>query len=161
MNFNNELYVGGVATFNWVTIAPLNVNYYTYLTTGYSIGQLSAGPHTIKVTADYGGAITESSESDNSYTKTITVSAPCSYTLSPVSGASYNSSAANGTVGMTTTSGCSWTADNGGASWITVTSGSSGTGSGMVYYSITGNTSTSGRSANMNIAGQVFSVAQS
>ena len=62
---------------------------------------------------------------------------------------------------VTTSSGCSWTASNGGASWITITSGGSGTGSGTVYYSITANTGTSGRSANMTIAGQNFSVAQS
>ena len=83
VNFNNELYVDGVPTCNWVTIAPLNVNYISFLTTGYSIGQLSAGTHTIKVTADYGGVIAESNEADNSYTKTITVSNPAQPNLTP------------------------------------------------------------------------------
>ena len=85
----------------------------------------------------------------------------CSFTLSPQYGANFDSSAASASVTVTTSSGCSWTASNGGASWITITSGGSGTGSGTVYYSITANTGTSGRSANMTIAGQNFSVAQS
>ena len=73
VNFNNELFVNGVPTTYWVTAAPLNVNSYSYLTTGYSIGQLSAGTHCIRVNADNGGVITEKNEGDNSYTKTITV----------------------------------------------------------------------------------------
>ena len=83
INFNNEFYVDGVGTTFWVTTAPLNVNSYSYLTTGYSIGQLSAGTHTIKITADNGGVIAESNEGDNSYTKTITVSNPAQPNLTP------------------------------------------------------------------------------
>jgi YD repeat-containing protein len=83
VNFNNEVYVDGTPTFNWVTVAPLSVGSYTYLTTGYSIGQLSAGTHTIEVVADYGGAIAESNEGDNTYTKTITVSNPAQPNLTP------------------------------------------------------------------------------
>jgi hypothetical protein len=102
-NFNNELYVDGVATANWVTEAPLNVNSYSSLTTGYSIGQLSAGTHTITVAADYGGVIAESNEGDNSYTKTITVSTanlPAPTLSSPT----------NGSTGQSTTPTFSWSA---------------------------------------------------
>ena len=99
VNFNNEFYVDGVPTYNWVTPAPLNVNYVSSLTTGYSIGQLSAGTHTIKITADYGGVIAESDETDNSYTKTITVGSsqgsPVSTTLSTLT-ATPSSAAADG-----------------------------------------------------------------
>ena len=49
-------------------------NVYGYVT-DYSIGSLSAGTHTIKVVADSTGAVGESYESDNEYTKTITVQA--------------------------------------------------------------------------------------
>ena len=41
-----------------------------------NIGSLSAGQHTIKVVTDSTGAIDESDESDNSYTKQITVQSP-------------------------------------------------------------------------------------
>ena len=73
INFQNALFVDGVEATYWVTTPPLNVNYISFLTTGYPIGQLSAGTHTIKITADYGGVIAESNEGDNSYTKTISV----------------------------------------------------------------------------------------
>ncbi|RZB38000.1 MAG: hypothetical protein SRB2_00346 [Desulfobacteraceae bacterium Eth-SRB2] len=39
----------------------------------YLIGSLSAGTHTIKLVADYDNRIAESNETDNEYTKTITV----------------------------------------------------------------------------------------
>ena len=59
---------------------------------------------------------------------------------------------------MTTQSGCPWTATSN-ASWITITSGSSG--SGPVSYSVLTNTSTSQRTGTMTIAGQAFTVTQS
>ena len=89
------------------------------------------------------------------------VQSSCTFTLSPPVGTNVDSSAANFSVGVSATGGCSWTADSGGASWITITSGSGGTGSGTVYYSVPANTSSSGRSANMTIAGHNFAVAQS
>ncbi|MEK6729153.1 MAG: BACON domain-containing carbohydrate-binding protein [Planctomycetota bacterium] len=46
------------------------------------------------------------------------------------------------------------------ADWITVTSGGSGTGNGLVDYSVSANTGTSLRTATMIIAGQTFTVAQ-
>jgi len=39
-----------------------------------SLGKLTAGPHTIKIKADSGLSISESDETDNEYSKTITVS---------------------------------------------------------------------------------------
>ena len=57
--------------------------------TGVSLGQLSAGTHKIRLTIDWAGAITESSETDNTYTNTITVSSflatPSGLTLSNAS----------------------------------------------------------------------------
>jgi hypothetical protein len=43
INFQNALFVDGVEATYWVTAAPFNVNYDSYMTAGYSIGQLSAG----------------------------------------------------------------------------------------------------------------------
>lgn len=70
--FNEKLYVDGIERVTFVTNPPLNINSYTFIQ-DYSIGLLSAGTHTVKIVADSGGAISESNESDNEYTKTITV----------------------------------------------------------------------------------------
>ncbi|MGA2177903.1 MAG: Calx-beta domain-containing protein, partial [Verrucomicrobiota bacterium] len=70
--FYTALYVDGVLNNSWYTDPPLNANYYTTVT-GYSVGSLSAGTHTLEIITDSTGAISESNESDNTYTKTITV----------------------------------------------------------------------------------------
>ncbi|MGZ5443640.1 MAG: CARDB domain-containing protein [Thermoanaerobaculia bacterium] len=72
-SFSTQLYVDGVLRTSWSTSPPLSANYYTYIT-DYSIGKLSAGSHTLRIKTDSGGAVAESSESDNEYTRTITVS---------------------------------------------------------------------------------------
>ncbi len=65
------LYLDGVYQTGW-SAASLNTN--TYLVVAnYSLGSLSAGTHAIEVVADATGVITESSESDNSFTKMVTV----------------------------------------------------------------------------------------
>jgi|GEM_PF-1516636 len=72
--FNSTLYVDGAPVHTWVTNPPLNANFYTFVT-DYAIGPLTSGTHTIKIVTDGGGTISESNESDNTYTKTIIVGA--------------------------------------------------------------------------------------
>ena len=73
-NFTNSLYVDGTLKNSW-SDASLGTNFYTYVN-DYSIGSLSAGPHTITITADSGSNVSESNEADNSYTKNITILPP-------------------------------------------------------------------------------------
>ncbi|MGE5737858.1 MAG: choice-of-anchor D domain-containing protein, partial [Betaproteobacteria bacterium] len=61
-------------------------------------------------------------------------------------------------VALTTTSACPWTASSS-ASWLTVTSVTSGTGSATVSYAVAANTGTA-RSANLTIGGRTFLVSQ-
>jgi hypothetical protein len=82
----------------------------------------------------------------------------CTYTLSPTS-QSVGSTGGAESVSVTTSSGCPWTASSG-LSWVTITSGSSGTGSGTVIYSVSANTGTSSQTGNITIAGQTFNVTQ-
>ncbi|HEY3547205.1 MAG TPA: BACON domain-containing carbohydrate-binding protein [Propionicimonas sp.] len=56
---------------------------------------------------------------------------------------------------VTAATGCAWAASSN-ASWLTVTSGSSGTGNGTVTYSAASNAATSSRSATITIGGQTF-----
>ena len=81
----------------------------------------------------------------------------CSYTL----GATSASPAASGgaaTVTVTAGTGCTWTAASN-ATWITISSGASGTGNGTVSYTVTANTGAA-RSGTLTIAGATFTVSQ-
>ena len=60
---------------------------------------------------------------------------------------------------VSTTSGCTWTATSN-ASWITVTSGASGSGNGNVRFNVAPNTGSTSRTGTLTIAGQTFTVSQ-
>jgi len=85
-------------------------------------------------------------------------SSTCTYSLSPTS-QSLAVSGGTGTISVTAGSGCSWTATPS-ASWITITTGSSGTGNGTVYFSVASNTGSS-RNGTITIGGQTFALSQS
>jgi len=82
----------------------------------------------------------------------------CTYSISS-NKQSFTSSAGTGGVNVTTTSGCNWTATSS-SSWLTVTSGTSGNGSGTVAYSVLANPNTTSRTGMITIAGQTFTVTQ-
>ncbi|GEM_PF-409650 len=83
----------------------------------------------------------------------------CIYSISPGNKV-FGRSGGSGTVNVTTTAGCNWTAVSN-ASWITVTTGASGSGSGMVSYTVSVNTTGSPRTGTVTIAGKVFTIKQS
>jgi hypothetical protein len=83
--------------------------------------------------------------------------AGCTYSISPLS-TSPAAAGGSASVTVTATSGCSWSATSN-DSWITITGGSSGTGSGTVSYSVAQNTS-GARTGTMTIAGQIVTVNQ-
>ncbi len=89
--------------------------------------------------------------------KTFTVT-QCGYSISPGSNSSFTSSEGTGSVSVTAESGCAWTAVSS-TSWLTVTSGASGTGNGTVSYSVAANTSCA-RTGTINVAGKTFTVTQ-
>jgi hypothetical protein len=91
-------------------------------------------------------------------TVTAAFAPACSYSIGS-SSASYGSDAGSDSVKVTTQSGCSWSVTNG-LDWVTITSGSSGTGSGTVKYSVASNPNTSSRNGSMTIAGNSFTINQ-
>jgi hypothetical protein len=91
------------------------------------------------------------------YTLRYTVSA-CSYSIAP-SSQSLGYAAGSGSVTVATQGGCAWTATSN-AAWLSVTSGSSGTGNGTVNYSVTANTGLKSRTGTVTIAGNTFTVTQ-
>ena len=64
-----------------------------------------------------------------------------------------------GSVNVTVESGCNWTATSN-VSWISIISGSSGSGNGTVNYSVAANTTTAPRTGTLAITGQIFTVTQ-
>ena len=91
-------------------------------------------------------------------TFTVNQESGCSYLLS-ATGANFGGTGGSGSVDVTGGTGCAWTALSN-ASWITVTSGSNGTGNGTVTFSVAANTGASG-TGTITIAGQTFTVNQS
>lgn len=82
----------------------------------------------------------------------------CSFSINPTS-ASYPAAGGTGSVSVTTAAGCNWTAASN-DSFITITSGSSGSGNGTVSYSVASNALTTSRNGSMTIAGINFGVTQ-
>ncbi|HKO96861.1 MAG TPA: Calx-beta domain-containing protein, partial [Pyrinomonadaceae bacterium] len=93
--------------------------------------------------------------STGSYTINLTSASSCSYSLNPTS-QSFGASSGNGSITVTTSTGCNWTATSN-ASWLTTSS--SGSGTGTANYSVASN-SGAGRVGTLTIAGLTFTVNQ-
>jgi hypothetical protein len=85
-------------------------------------------------------------------------STTCTYSTSPAN-QSFGSGSGSGGVNVTTQSGCQWTV-SGNPNWVTISGGSSGTGSGVVSYSVAANGGAQSRQATFTIAGKDFTVIQ-
>jgi len=117
----------------------------------YTTNQLNAGTYYIvlDLSRDYGGYIMQ-----------FTTPASCSYTLGS-SSACFSSSGGTDTVSViSSSSSCAWTAHSN-SSWITINSGTGGTGNGTVDYTVFANTSTTSRTGTLTIAGKTFTITQS
>ncbi|MBS1787158.1 MAG: pre-peptidase C-terminal domain-containing protein [Acidobacteria bacterium] len=88
---------------------------------------------------------------------TIVKRSPCAFTLSATM-ASFEFGGGTGSFNVTTTGGCQWAATSN-ANWITITSGSPGSGNGTVNFSITANTGPA-RMGAITVADQTFTITQ-
>jgi len=82
----------------------------------------------------------------------------CSYAIAPQSATVPASGATTQTVNVVATSGCAWTASSN-AAFLSITSGTSGSGSGSVTYQVAANSGPT-RSGTLTIAGQTFTVTE-
>jgi hypothetical protein len=82
----------------------------------------------------------------------------CTFSISPGS-QSFPKKGGTGTVNVTAPSGCGWTATSN-ADWVTITSSASGSGNGVVTYSVPANNTNLTRVGTMLIAGKTFTVKQ-
>jgi uncharacterized protein (TIGR03437 family) len=107
----------------------------TYLLEATSLGENRAGDYTISVTS------------------------ACNYAISPTTQA-FTPAGGTGSVNVTAASGCPWISESE-SSWLSVTSGASGSGNGTVNFSVAPNTATtSSRTGTLKIADQTFTVTQ-
>ncbi len=83
----------------------------------------------------------------------------CNFAVTPTS-QSFAATAGQGSVNVTTATGCNWTALSG-YSWITINSGATGTGSGTVGYTVAANSEAGSRIGSLLVAGQFVVIAQS
>jgi len=88
-----------------------------------------------------------------------TKKASCTYTLSSPS-KSFDSSGGTGSFNVTAAGECTWNTVSNDTSWLTVTSGNTGKGSGTISYSVAQYAGTGSRKGMITIAGQTFTVTQ-
>jgi hypothetical protein len=82
----------------------------------------------------------------------------CAFQISPTS-RTHRKGKDTGTITVTAPAGCAWTAASQ-ASWITITAGATGSGSGVVTYSVSRNTTGLTRTGTIKVGGQLFTVKQ-
>ena len=109
-------------------------------------------------TASVSSSITDPVSGNNSATVNFTASNPPRSIL-PIN-RSFRAEGGDGTVNVTAPAGCGWQAVSN-DSWLTVTSGSSGTGNGLVGFHVDVNVTGAPRTGSLTIAGLTFTVNQS
>ena len=110
-------------------------------------------------TAGYIKDIYDGYEQASSAIETSPISSACTFAIS-APGQAFDSSGGNGTVTLTTGTGCAWTAEVDNVDWITVTRNSIDTGTGIVSFSVQANTTTEQRTGSIFIAGKEFDITQ-
>jgi len=89
---------------------------------------------------------------------TVNQASGCTYSINPSSQDFPKNGGPGPTINVTTAAGCGWTATPA-DTWITITQGATGTGNGMVKFTVAAN-SGAARSSSITIGGQTFIVTQ-
>ncbi len=92
-------------------------------------------------------------------TVTVNQDSGCTFSIAPLA-QSMNQNGGPGSVTVTAGAGCAWTAVSN-VPWITISAGTTGSGSGTVQYTVDVNGTGAPRTGTLTIAGQTFTVSQS
>ena len=133
-------------TVNWLTI---------------SSGATGSGNGTVNYSVSANAATTSRNTTMTVAGQAVTITqsgAACTYVVAPMN-PNVGAGSSNNSLTVTTTTGCDWTATTGGANWVTITSGASGSGSGVVSYSVVTNPSGT-RSTTLTVAGATVTLTQ-
>ncbi len=158
------------AKIQWTTDEPADTEIRWGLTTSYGTPVLSdTSPRKVTHTANLTGLgsnatyhfsvrSTDTAGNQASWTSDQTFFVPgCNYSLNPPSPISVGPGAAPGSVAVT--ADCAWTATSN-ASWISVTSGASGTGNGTIGYQVLANPDPSSRSGTISVGPLTLTINQ-
>ena len=104
-------------------------------------------------------AVGPGGSSGGTRTNTFGYTPVCGTPTINASSQSFTAAGGTGSVTVTVGAGCSWTASSP-QTWVTITSGATGSGPGSVGFSVAANTSTTARSVILTIAGNAFTVSQ-
>ena len=170
--FTIDLSVTGKTTVDAIgnPISPAPIAQATFTARDSATGILSAGAattliHDVTAYVDVAPCVLLSSTATGVICVSVantssgsSVSPACSFTLSPIT-QSFDAAGGTGNVSVQASGGCFWTAASN-VTWISVTSGASGTGNGTVIYQVQPNLTGQARTGSLTIAGQTFSVGQ-
>lgn len=127
-----------------------------------SASGMGTGPVTFKVRENFTSAARTGTLTIGGLTHTVVqdggLGESCNYGISP-SAVVYATGGGSGTVNVSAVSACAWKAVSS-AGWVTITSGASGIGNGVVGYAVAANPGPASRSATITIAGRTFSIKQ-
>ena len=153
---------GGTGTVNVMTTAACawtaasHASWITITSGGTGTGNGSVGFLVLQnVGGSRNGSLTIAGQT---FTVTQAAMAPCMYSISP-NNQKVGSRAGTGTVSVSAGTNCAWTASSN-DSWISVTSGASGTGNGTVRFSYTANNGNNDRKGSLTVAGRTANIEQ-
>lgn len=140
---------------SWLSVTPASGTGAGTVTVSVSLTGLSPGSLSGSIQIAAAGA----SNSPQTIGVTLIISpGACTFVLSSA-GENFPNASGSGTVSVTAPSGCAWTVSTS-DSWITITSGAGGSGSGQVFFLVASNTGTVSRTGTLSIAGETFIVTQ-
>jgi hypothetical protein len=124
-------------------------------------GAAGIGPGTVKlnIAANPGAARTGTATIAAQTFTVIQAAAPCTFSIAPTS-QTIAAAGGSGVVTVTTGGWCTWTAVSSHPAWLSITGGSSGTGSGQVMFNASPNATGANRTGTITIAGQPFVLTQ-
>jgi CSLREA domain-containing protein len=128
----------------WISVSPMS---------GTGLGTL-----TYTVQANTGSARSGTFTVGNQIFTINQAATACNYSINPTNQTFPAAASTAGSITVTTTGNCSWTATKS-ATWVTITEGASGSGNGTVKFSVAANTGAE-RTATITIGGQIFNITQ-
>lgn len=147
-----------VVGFNDDDADPANHYWIVLNSWGTSGGDRPNGLFRMKMRMNYGCSMPPYTTARRFQSLGVSFAGSCAYSLQS-SNASVSADASTGSATVNCGASCKWTASSN-SSWITITSGASGTGSGQVNYSVSANTTEAMRTGSLSIAGSTFTVTQ-